>query len=107
VGTFERSGRLAALWAGVERGEALERLQGKIEAALRRAGFEPERRRYQPHVTLARLDHAPPERVGAFVQRHNLFRADPFRVEAFALFSSHPGRDHAEYVAEAEYPLAG
>ena len=55
VGCFSKAGRQTQLWAGVERSEALDRLQAKIENALQRAGLEPERRRFTPHVTLARL----------------------------------------------------
>ena len=58
IGTFAKGGRSQSLWLGVERSEPLERLQSKIETALQRCGLEPERRRFQPHVTLARLDNA-------------------------------------------------
>ena len=58
IGTFAKGGRSQTLWLGVERCEPLERLQSKIETALQRCGLEPERRRFQPHVTLARLDGA-------------------------------------------------
>jgi 2'-5' RNA ligase len=56
IGTFAKGGRSQSLWLGVARSEPLERLQSKIETALQRCGLEPERRRFQPHVTLARLD---------------------------------------------------
>ncbi len=58
VGTFARGGRSNALWVGVERNQQLDHLQSKIETALQRCGLEPERRRFQPHLTLARLDNA-------------------------------------------------
>ena len=55
VGTFSKGGRDTQLWAGVERNPQLDHLQAKIETALQRTGLEPERRRFAPHVTLARL----------------------------------------------------
>ena len=73
---------------------------------LVRAGLEPERRRFQPHVTLARLDYPAEAKVAAFVQAHNLFRTEPMPVEHFTLFSSLLCRDHAVYTPEAEYELA-
>jgi 2'-5' RNA ligase len=107
VGTFHKGGRTTSLWAGVERNPQLELLRGKIETALQRAGLEPERRRFTPHVTLARLDNNVPEtKLAAFVQGHNLFRAEPVRVEHFTLFSSRLGKEQAVYTAEVDYPLS-
>src|SRR3954471_15218073 len=103
VGTFHKSGRTTSLWAGVERNPQLELLRGKIETALQRAGLEPERRRFTPHVTLARLDNAPPDKLAGFVQAHNLFREGPIAVEHFTLFSSLLGKEAAVYTPEVEY----
>ena len=105
VGLFEKAGRGQALWAGVERCQALDHLQNKIETAVQRIGFEPERRRFTPHVTLARLDNAPPGKLVGWVQAHNLLRAEPVAVDHFTLFSSQLGKDGAVYTAEVEYPL--
>ena len=56
LGTFSKGGRATALWVGVERSPPLEHLRAKVETALQRIGLEPERRRFSPHITLARLD---------------------------------------------------
>lgn len=106
VGVFAKAGRAAALWVGTDRTPALDHLQTKIETALRRTGLEPERRRFAPHVTLARLDNAPEVKIAAYVQAHNLFRAAPVRMEFFTLFSSILGRDGSVYTPEVEYALA-
>jgi RNA 2',3'-cyclic 3'-phosphodiesterase len=105
VGTFSKGGRATTLWVGVERNPRLEHLQNKIETALQRAGLEPERRRFQPHLTLARLDNTPELKLAGFVQAHNLFRAEPMAVEHFTLFSSQLGKEQAVYTAEVEYEL--
>lgn len=105
VGTFEKGGRIHALWVGVERSEGLAHLRRKVETALQRTGLEPERRSFAPHVTLARTERAAPEKLIAFVQAHNLFRAPPVTVEGFTLYSSRLGKEQAVYVAEAEYGL--
>jgi len=105
VGTHEKAGRSTALWVGVERHPALDHLQSKIETALQRVGLPPERRRFAPHVTLARLDNAAAPKLGAWVQAHNLFRADPVPVEHFTLFSSRLGKEQSVYEAEVEYAL--
>lgn len=106
IGLFEKGGRANSLWVGVERNPALDHLQNKIETALQRAGLEPERRRFAPHVTLARLDNVVEAKLAAYVQAHNLFRADPVPVEHFTLFSSRLGKEQAVYTPEVDYALA-
>lgn len=105
LGTFARGGKATALWVGVEKNPELEHLRGKIETALQRCGLEPERRRFQPHVTLARLDNVIEEKVAGFIATHNLFRAEPVPIEHFTLFSSLLGKDQAIYTPEVEYEL--
>jgi 2'-5' RNA ligase len=106
VGTFAKGGRSTALWVGVERNPRLDHLQNKIETALQRAGLEPERRRFQPHVTLARLDNVAEGKLVSYVQAHNLFRTDPVPVAHFTLFSSLLGKEASVYTAEVEYALS-
>jgi 2'-5' RNA ligase len=105
VGVHEKAGRSVAVWAGVERNPALDHLQAKIETAVQRIGFEPERRRFSPHVTVARLDNAPPGKLVEWLQRHALVRAAPMEVRHFTLFSSQLGKDQAIYTPEVEYDL--
>ena len=106
MGTFAKSGISAALWVGAERNPALDHLRAKIETALQRTGLEPERRRFQPHVTLARLDNPVEAKVAAFVQAHNLFRSAPITIGHFTLFSSILGKEQAVYTPEVEYELS-
>ena len=106
MGTFAKGGRETQLWVGVDRNPALELLQGKIETAVQRAGMPAERRRFKPHVTLARLDNAVPAKVAAFVQAHNLFRSVTIMIDHFSLFSSRLGKEASVYSAEVDYPLA-
>ena len=105
VGLFDCRGRARTLWVGIERNERLDHLQGKIETALQRIGLPPERRRFQPHVSLARVDAVPEPVLAGWVQRHNLLRTGPVAIERFTLFSSQPGPDHPVYTAEVEYEL--
>ena len=105
VGTFNRAGRETTLWVGVERSPQLDLLQSKIETALQRAGLEPERRRFAPHVTLARLDNPAQTKLAAYVQANNLFRAEPVPIEHFTLFSSRLGKEASVYTAEVDYAL--
>jgi len=106
IGTVSRNGRELALWVGAERNPALEHLQAKIETAMQRAGLPAERRRFLPHVTIARLEHTVEHKLAAYVQSHNLFRAGPVEIDAVTLFSSQLGKEASVYTAEIAYPLA-
>lgn len=55
VGAFGRERPLRVVWLGLK-GDlaALRRLYEAVEQAAHAAGFPPERRRFTPHVTLAR-----------------------------------------------------
>lgn len=105
VGITEKAGRISSLWAGVERSQALDHLRGKVETALLRSGHASERRRFSPHVTLARPGQPADPKVAGWIQAHNLFRPKPVRIEHFTLFSSVLGADQAFYTAEVEYAL--
>jgi RNA 2',3'-cyclic 3'-phosphodiesterase len=105
LGTFSKGGRVVSLWIGVERNPSLDHLRAKIETALQRIGLEPERRRFAPHVSLARLDNVPEAKLAGFVQANNLFRAPSVPVQHFTLFSSRLGKEQSVYTAEVEYAL--
>ncbi len=59
-----------------------------MEAACVGAGIEPEGRKYSAHITLARLNRAPSSKVSTFLAANAMFKAPPFRVTDFILFSS-------------------
>lgn len=108
VGHFERAHRPTMLWAGVQPNVHLTQLHDRIESALRRIGLKAEDHKFHPHITLARLDDTVAlERVAGFIRANSLFRAAPFRVDQFVLFSSVLGRSGPTYHAEVEFPLAG
>lgn len=105
LGHFGDDWRLRALWLGVEPNETLERLQMKVEQAVRRAGQPPEKRKFKPHVTLARFKSHPGARLADYITEHALFRAAPFEVASFTLYSSYLSHEGAIYTPEAVYPL--
>ncbi|MGE4480298.1 RNA 2',3'-cyclic phosphodiesterase [Acidocella sp.] len=106
LGWFEKNGRVNMLYAGVERNEHLARLQTKVETALHRVGLAPDRRRFTPHVTLARMDMPVTPALSGFVRANNLYRSAPIRADNVTLFSSFLGKDQPTYTPEAEYALA-
>ncbi len=105
LGAFDRRGRVHAVWAGVEKSDALDRLQGNVESTLVRSGLEPEHRKFKPHVTLARMKNGSASEAGQFLEAHHGFQASPFTVDRFTLFESHLGHGGAHYTALQDYPL--
>jgi len=105
VGAFGEGPDLSAVWAGVAESPALKRLAKACETAARRVGLKPETRHYHPHLTLAYLRHAGPEKVAGWIQANNLLHSPPIRVDRFGLYSSFLAGEGAQYRLEAEYPL--
>ncbi len=104
-GMFDTRGRPNAIWAGVAPREPLAALHRKVDQALIRAGLEPERRAYQPHITLARL----PGSAGPtdhFLAKHAALSSPPFRITHMALYESTLGHGGATYEPVERYPLS-
>ena len=95
-----------ALYAGAESSDALQRLQAAQERVLRRAGLEPEARKFVPHVSLARLRGASPIEVAEFIHQAGQFAPLSFTVGRFVLFSSKASVGGGPYLVEQSYPLA-
>jgi 2'-5' RNA ligase len=104
VGAFERRGTPTALWAGVAPQEPLRVLHKKVDQALFRAGLEPERRAYVPHITLARLKPGAGT-IGAFLEAAGSLSSPPFEVSAFALYESRLTPAGAVYTPLETYRL--
>lgn len=105
VGEFGEDRKPRSIWVGVDNNPALLQLQARIEQAVQRAGLPPERRKFKPHVTLARFRSHPGDKLGSYVVEHALLRMPAFSVEDFVLYSSHLSSSGPIYTPEAVYPL--
>lgn len=81
----------------------LDTLQAAVARAARQAGITLERRRFRPHVTIARLKGWDP-RIGDWIAARAGFSAR-MQVGAFSLFRSDLRPDGARYTELATYPL--
>lgn len=92
LGTFGRGPRgPEVIWAGLREPAAVEALQARVRSALHGAGIVLERRRFRPHVTLARLDRAHGaqlERLAGWLARWDAFPAPPWEVTELGLWRS-------------------
>lgn len=105
VDTFGQGRKAQALFAGVTLPPDLELLQGRVEAAVCRAGQPRETRKFKPHVTLARLKNAPADRIQAFIEGNNLLREGPITADHFILYESRMSKGGSVYFPLAEYSL--
>jgi 2'-5' RNA ligase len=106
VDCFGRGRKSRALWVGVTPAPELDRLQRRVEQAVQAAGFEPEGRKFKPHVTLARLKGDPGHRLHDHLTRNAAYRAEAFEVREFVLFSSFLAQAGAIHTPERVYPLS-
>lgn len=104
IGTFERKGRIDALWAGLAPADALAALHRKIDHALVRIGLAPEGRAYHPHVTLARFGRKGGD-VSHFAALHAGLASPRFRLDSFGLYESRLGGAGTQYEEVARYDL--
>ena len=93
-----------ALNAAVSPSPELLDLQAEQERLVRRAGLAPERRKFTPHVTLARLKRdAGPEAVAMYLSQAPAFAPLSFNAEGVTVFSAKESTGGGPYLAEAEF----
>lgn len=78
------------LWLKPIPDEPLMKLYRKIENVLtNELSIKAETRKFTPHLTIAKLKDSNTEKVGQFMQWHNLFKSSEFEVKEYTLFESH------------------
>ena len=111
LGTFPASGRPRVLWVGIELPKSGTALQSACEVAALECGFPPERRAFQPHLTIgrwkdpARRTALPELRVRSTrLERLVLYRTEPTKGDTPV-----PGvrRAVSVYSQLAAFPLGG
>jgi 2'-5' RNA ligase len=106
LGHFPPRGPVRQIWVGVRLDPELGRLQRRVARALTDVGVKLDKRKFTPHVTVARCRTPPPERrLQAFFQRHSLIKLPPTTVSDFHLYSSWLGGGAPHYEIEASYEL--
>jgi 2'-5' RNA ligase len=95
------------LWAGARRNPALEHLQKKVDAAIRRVGQPQDAHKFIPHVTVARMRSPENGKVIEWLTHNALYTSTEFDIGAFCLYSSRLTSDGSIYRMEQQYPLEG
>jgi 2'-5' RNA ligase len=106
LGFFPSARRPRVFWAGVEARPQLTALVAAIEMKLEPLGIPPEKRPFEPHLTLARLET--PERAQALSASVEELGTPQFGSETFRefhLYQSVLKRSGAEYTRIVTYPF--
>jgi len=104
VGHFPPRKQPKTLWVGAV-SDQLKALRDRVERTVVECGLDPERRKYHPHVTVARLNGSPSSKVARFLASYGMFRHDPFLVKSFHMYISHLHASGADYSREVSFDL--
>ncbi len=105
---FANRGVPRVLFVRVEKGEILEKMAADIEKRMIRPGIQAENRRFNPHLTIARIRFL--ENPGAFFQTLENTRETCFqevRVNQLFLYQSILKPSGPEYISLETVTLAG
>lgn len=105
LGTFERRRQPVTLWAGVTPHDELKPLQKKVAEACARAGADPDRRAYAPHITLARLGRSTGS-IRPLIESAGGLTSEAFAVDEFRLYESDLTPQGAIHTVVERYPLS-
>lgn len=95
IGTFGRGRSMRVVWLGLRAGaDAAVALAAQVEAECLRAGLAPEKRAFQPHLTLARARGREGSSLPDLPAPPQL---EPWRAGELILYSSRLSRSGATY----------
>ena len=103
LGTFPGGKRMRVLWVGLlDRRGLLTKLAAELDRAFEPLGFEPEKRAFTPHLTLARFKT--PRRLEGPLPEVVL-PSDSFELNDLVLYRSHLSPRGARYSALERWPF--
>jgi RNA 2',3'-cyclic 3'-phosphodiesterase len=106
TGVFPDPKRPRIYWAGVQAPETLLGLQAEIEREMEELGFEHEERKFNPHLTIARIkEPAGKQRMTEALLSFKM-ESEPVEVKETLLIRSHLSEDGARYEPLAYFPLS-
>lgn len=109
LGSFPDAKRARVLWVGLHAPAELAALLRGIESACARLGFEPEKRGFSPHLTVARVKQgvssADAQKVRRALEATKIDSLGAVRVDSAHLYKSDLKRDGAVYTKLFSAPL--
>lgn len=107
IGAFPNIKRPRVIWLGIDKGkDKLELLNGKIETALEKLGFEKEKRQFTAHLTLGRVRSLKNiEGLKALIDKMDIRLEDEIKANKVILYRSTLSPKGAIYTPLVELPL--
>lgn len=109
LGTFPNMRRPRVIWIGIQAPEQLRALYQNLETAIAKLGFPPEKRSFNPHLTIGRVkQHISPteiERIRNIMSNAKVGLIDTVEVENLHLFKSDLKPSGAVYTKLYSAPL--
>lgn len=105
VGHFGSRTSPRVLWVNVEKSQALNELQKEVENMLERYGLHFEKRKFVPHVTIARLKETTYDDLVEFTKEHSLYSSGEFEIKDFHLYESKLTSDGPVYIKLKTFDL--
>jgi RNA 2',3'-cyclic 3'-phosphodiesterase len=94
-----------SVYAVVEPSRALAELQNEVDRLVRASGTPFDKRRFQPHVTLARLKGASSLDVADYLASCGWVPPQTFTADRFVLYSARASTGGGPYIVETCYAL--
>ncbi len=108
-GVFPNFTRPRVIWVGVEAPDELENLQRRIDVETARLGYVPDRRKFNPHLTLGRVSrNANPKEVRSIsvvLRKQRVGFLGAVRISEVNLFRSDLGPRGAVYTKMFTAPI--
>jgi len=88
MGAFPNIARPSVVWAGLQNAEVLADIKSQLDHRLEPLGFQPEKREFTPHLTLARVRSRPPNELRSFILENQKAEFGYTTVRSVNLFQS-------------------
>lgn len=105
VNCFGKPQRPRNLWIGVVPETPVMVLHQEVSLRLASTGWQPETRRFRPHITLARFHRHKAGSVAHFLDTHHELTTDAFEVKHVSLFKSTQGAEGSRYQVIERFEL--
>ena len=100
IGHFSAKSTPKVIWVGLDPLEEIMELREKIDEALTKANIPLEKKKYIPHVTLARLKGSKFPEVAEYLQQGMGFFTREFEIGEMILYSSKQKEEGSVYSVE-------
>ena len=106
LGAFPNARRPSVVWIGMQHAEALIEIADRLERELVFLGFPPEKRHFQPHLTVARVRSKPPRELFELLESERQASFGSVAVKSIELYRSELAPDGARYTVLVSAALA-